>query len=178
MPQIIASISLGLREEYEKASDADWKDSPFEWILRRPSRQRGKIGEQLISGWLAARGLDVTRSPDSDADRLIEGARVEVKFSTRWASGQYVFQQIRNQNYEYLICFGVSPFEVSAWIIRKDQIPFNLIKHQHGGERGRDTWWIGFGPKKVPVWLKSNGGLAAVYKVFSEHGKNARRKRV
>src|SRR3989344_3974479 len=108
--QLLGVISLGLRGDYEKTNAAHWANSPFEWILHRPSRQRGKIGEQLIAGWCAARGFDVIRSPDSDADRIIEGVRVEIKFSTEWENGQYVFQQLRNQNYRFLICIGISPF--------------------------------------------------------------------
>lgn len=80
--QILAVLSVGLRSEYLSRSNSEWVGSPFEWILSRPSRQKGKIGEQLIAGWCAARELNVLRSPDSDADRIIEGHRVEIKFST------------------------------------------------------------------------------------------------
>lgn len=165
--QLLASISLGLRGEYERSNAIRWKDSPFEWILRRPSRQRGKIGEQLIAGWCAARGLDVVRSPDSDADRIIEGARVEIKFSTEWESGQYVFQQIRDQNYRFLICLGISPFDAQAWIFEKRRIPFKKLKHQHGGARGRDTWWIGFKIDAPPAWMVKRGSLTDVYKTLA-----------
>lgn len=170
--ELLASISLGLRGEYEKAGVARWQGSPFEWILHRPSRQRGKIGEQLIAGWCAARGLDVVRSPDSDADRIIEGARVEIKFSTEWENGQYVFQQLRDQNYTFLICLGISPFDAQVWILEKSKIPFEKLKHQHGGERGHDTWWIGFQPGHPPAWMQKRGSLAEVYKVLARLKKN------
>jgi hypothetical protein len=42
---------------------------------------------------------------------LINGHRVEIKFSTLWQEGIYNFQQIRDQNYEYAVCLGISPFE-------------------------------------------------------------------
>jgi len=165
--QLLASISLGLRGEYEKSNSIRWQHSPFEWILHRPSRQRGKIGEQLIAGWCAARGLDVVRPPDSDADRIIEGTRVEIKFSTEWKNGQYVFQQIRDQNYQFLICLGISPFDARAWIFEKKKIPFEKVRHQHGGERGRDTWWIGFKVDNPPTWMGKRGSLTDVYKTLA-----------
>lgn len=165
--ELLASISLGLCGKYVKNDGARWVGSPFEWILRRPSRQRGKIGEQLIAGWCAARGLDVVRSPDSDADRIIEGARVEIKFSTEWENGQYVFQQLRDQNYRFLICLGVSPFDAQVWIFEKSKIPFEKLKHQHGGNRGHDTWWIGFKPGSPPSWMDKRGSLTKVYKVLA-----------
>ncbi len=170
--ELLASIALGLRGEYEKADAARWQGSPFEWILHRPSRQRGKIGEQLIAGWCAARGFDVVRSPDSDADRIIEGERVEIKFSTEWENGQYVFQQLRDQNYKFLICIGISPFDAQIWIFNKKDIPFKKLKHQHGGERGHDTWWIGFKPGNPPEWMNKRGSFVEVYKIFSSLRKN------
>lgn len=165
--QLLASIATGLRPEYEKSFALKWEGSPFAWILHRPSRQRGKIGEQLIAGWCAARGLDVVRSPDSDADRIINGARVEIKFSTEWENGQYVFQQLRDQNYEFLICIGISPFDAQAWIIEKKNIPFESLKNQHGGKRGRDTWWLTFKPESPPAWLGERGSFKDVYAILS-----------
>ena len=143
-----------------------WDVAPFMWIYDKHPDEQEEIGEQLVAGWCAARELNVIRSPDSDADRLIEGHRVEIKFSTRWENGLYTFQQIRDQNYEYLICIGVSPFDAHAWIFRKSEIPFDQLKHQHGGARGRDTWWLQFRPGNPPSWMKSQSGkLSRVYTV-------------
>ncbi|TSC78798.1 MAG: hypothetical protein G01um101425_957 [Candidatus Peregrinibacteria bacterium Gr01-1014_25] len=166
--QILASLSLGLKGEYIRPREDPWAGSPFAWILTRPSRQRGKIGEQLLAGWCAARDLNVLRSGNSDADRVIEGKRVEIKFSTLWQSGSYTFQQIRDQDYDYLICLGICPLDAHAWIFAKRAIPFGKLKHQHGGSRGRDTWWLTFKPDQPPVWLRKGGGrLADVHKILA-----------
>jgi len=94
--QLLASIAATLKADYVREGSADpWAGSPFAWIRTRPSRQVGKIGEQLVSGWCAAKGLDVVASHDSQADRVIAGRRVEIKFSTLWESGSYTFQQLR-----------------------------------------------------------------------------------
>jgi hypothetical protein len=98
---MLATIASTLRGDYvREGPDDPWAESPFAWIRTRPSRQVGKIGEQLVAGWCAAKRLDVTSSGDSEADRVIAGRRVEIKFSTLWKSGAYTFQQIRDQNYE------------------------------------------------------------------------------
>lgn len=167
--ELLAGLSQNLRKEYARDREVPWEGSPFAWILNRPSRQRWKIGEQLIAGWCAMKGLNVMRSPDSDADRVIEGHRVEVKFSTLWKNGIYRFQQIRDQEYEFLICLGVSSFDAHAWMFRKDEIPFKEIEHQHGGSAGRDTWWITVEPNSPPAWMrKQTGRLGGVCKMLAK----------
>ena len=88
--QILASISSTLHRDYIEDED-EWVHSPFGWIKTRPSRQVGKIGEQLVAGWCAAKGLDVTKATSSQHDRVIGGLATEIKFSTRWKNGGYTF---------------------------------------------------------------------------------------
>ena len=115
------------------------------------------------AGWLAARGFNVVRAGDSDTDRIVEGNRVEIKFSTLWANGGYKFQQLRDQRYELAICLGVSPFDAHCWIIPKqDVIRLWKVEHkissQHGGQEGADTAWIDVRVEEHPDWLKQYGG--------------------
>lgn len=160
--RILAGISLALQAEYQ-SENREWEGSPFAWIKTKPSCQVGAIGEKLVAGWLAARGFNVTRSGDSDADRVIENKRVEVKFSTLWANGGYKFQQLRDQRYDLAICLGISPFDAHCWIIPKEDVlrlwkDEHKISSQHGGQEGADTAWIDVRPNDPPAWLKSYGG--------------------
>lgn len=168
--RLLAAIAGALRSDYVREGESDpWADSPFAWIRTLPSRQRGKIGEQLVSGWCAAKGLDVTASGDSEADRVIAGWRVEVKFSTVWASGVFKFQQIRDQNYDYAICLGLSPFDAQSWLISKEALRCYVIGHtpQHAGARGTDTFWLSFPASAPPAWLADCGGtLAKTYELL------------
>jgi len=177
--RIVAGIAAALKADYVKPAKADpWEGSPFAWIRTRPSRQRGKIGEQLVAGWCAAKGLDVVKSPDAQADRIIEGQRVEIKFSTLWESGVYKFQQIRDQNYAYVICLGLMPFDGHCWVISKDLLRRHVIGHapQHMGRRGTDTFWMSFPTASPPRWLSSCGGtLSAAFRILA--GFSSRRTR-
>lgn len=163
--QALAAIAATLEADYA-ADEVLWSGSPFAWIKARPSRQIGAIGERLVAGWLAAKEFNVARSPDSEADRLVEGMRVEVKFSTLWQNGSYKFQQLRDQNYEFAICLGISPFDAHCWILPKPVIMDRWqrrdgIYSQHGGDAGSDTAWLSVSPTSPLPWLKQYGGSLA-----------------
>ncbi len=165
---LLASAANYIKKDLEK-DYAAWKDSPFEWVLKLPAGSKGKLGKHLIYQWCAVKALSVDRSPDSQADMLVNGHRVEVKFSTLWKTGIYKFQQIRNQDYEYAICLGVSPFEAHCWVISKILLQKYVIGHmgQHTGIDGQDTSWLTVDPKKPLEWLlKCGGSLDEAYFVL------------
>jgi lipocalin len=91
---------------------------------------------------------------------LINGHRVEIKFSTLWKTGIYRFQQLRDQNYEYSVCLGISPFEAHCWVISKSILKQYVIGHmgQHTGSSGQETALLPVKPHKPPEWLAPYGG--------------------
>lgn len=157
--RILAAISGTLQADYAQAGES-WVGSPFAWIKLHSSRRRGKIGEQLVAGFLAAKGFDVARVSGSSADRLVNGCRVEIKFSTLWESGVYKFQQIRDQDYSVLLCLGISPFDAHCWAIPKTALrrPLPGFVGQHTGSAGKDTAWLSLNPLAVPDWMNPYGG--------------------
>jgi len=157
--RLLASLSGTLELDYQQEEDP-WFGSPFGWIKRQQSRRRGKIGEQLVAGFLAAKGFDIARPPDSEADLLVNGRRVEVKFSTVWNTGVYKFQQVRDQDYEIMVCLGLCPFDAHCWVIPKTLLRHHVIGTlgQHGGSQGRDTAWMSFPPSQPYEWLRARGG--------------------
>ena len=165
---LLASAASYIRNDFEKNSSG-WSGSPFEWVLKLPSGSKGSLGKRLIKQWCALKELAVDRSPDSDADMLINGHRVEIKFSTLWKAGIYKFQQIRDQNYEYSILLGVSPFEAQCWVVSKAMLRKHVIGHlgQHTGSSGQETAWLTVKPNDPPSWLLECGGtLDQAYKVL------------
>ncbi|WP_420633242.1 hypothetical protein [Candidatus Palauibacter sp.] len=157
----LMSIARDLEKDYLNQEEGDpWAGSPFQWIKSRPSRQVGKIGEQLVAEWCTTKGFDVTASGDSEADRIIVGKRVEIKFSTLWKSGVFKFQQLRDQNYDYAICLGISPFDAQCWAISKTLLHEHVIGKtpQHAGASGTDTFWLSFYREAPPNWLTECGG--------------------
>lgn len=179
--QILAGLSTLLEPEYVKPAEIEmWRGSPFQWIRTRPSRQVGAIGEALVAGWCAAKGFDVARSPDLQADRVVQGHRVEIKCSTLWTDNHiYKFQQIRDQEYEFCFCLGISPFDAHAWLIPKAVLRRNrppALVPQHGGATGRDTKWLSFTAAAPPDWLRPYGGsLSSVADLIRAAGRGSAR---
>ena len=165
--KLLAAIASTLEADYIDAEDP-WAGSPFAWIKTRPSRQIGKIGEQLVAGWCAAKGLAVGAATGSDADRLINGKRMEIKFSTEWKAGGYKFQQIRDQDYQFVVCLGLRPFDAHCWVIPKREA-WNNGQGQHGGRNATDTKWISISPDDPPAWIVPWGGtLGRAFKVLTQ----------
>lgn len=165
---LLAYAASYIKPEFEKDSST-WQGSPFEWALRLPSASKGKLGKRLVYQWCAVKGLSIDSSPDSQADMLINGHRVEIKFSTLWEAGIYKFQQVRDQNYEYAVCLGISPFDAHCWVVSKQILRKHVIGHmgQHTGSAGQETAWFAVKPSSPPEWLSSCGGtLEQAYKVL------------
>lgn len=180
--RLLAGLAATLEPDFVQNTGA-WDGSPFRWIKTSlPSRTVGAVGEALVAGWAAAKGFDVTRTGDSEADRVINGHRVEIKFSTLWASGGYKFQQIRDQEYDFCFCLGVSPFDAHAWFIPKSVLKRYVIGHmgQHSGAGGRETAWLGFDANQPYDWMGSHGGrLSDVASLIQQagQGKSFRRRK-
>lgn len=155
----MSKISTALKANYVKGENDPWADSPFAWIRTLPSRSRGAVGEKLVELWAETIGFEVHRSKDSDADRVINGHRIEIKMSTLWEGGKYKFQQIRNQDYEHCLCIGIAPKYIAAWLLPKEVLLEKVIGHmgQHTGVEGSDTSWIGFDEGKPYDWMEPYG---------------------
>ena len=166
--ELLATAANFIKPEFKKV-DSIWTGSQFEWVLTLPSASKGKLGKRLIYQWCAVKGLSIDSSPDSQADMLINGHRVEIKFSTLWETGLYKFQQVRDQNYEYAVCLGISPFDAHCWVVSKQILRKHVIGHmgQHTGAAGQETAWFAVKPSSPPDWLSSYGGtLEQAYKVL------------
>jgi hypothetical protein len=147
------------RNDFTATEDDPWSSSPYRWLRELQSRTRGKAGEQIITSWLRSEGLTVGRAGSSNSDRRIELTEVEIKMSTRWDSGEYRFQQIRDQEYKFVILLGVSPEQLNVWILPK-KVALKHSTPQHTGKTGAETRWLSFPAAEPPAWLARYGGTS------------------
>ncbi|MCY4145549.1 MAG: hypothetical protein OXE95_11640 [Chloroflexi bacterium] len=169
---LLIAIATDLKPDEDNFEQ--WADSPFGWLkLGIPPARKGKISEEIVARYFAEKGFDVVKSPDREADRIIENVRVEIKFSTLWENGISKFQQLRDQNYNIAICLGISPFDAHCWVLPKETIMCNWgnvpgLGGQHGGSDATDTAWLEVCPTRVHDWLSPYGGtLSQAIEVFA-----------
>lgn len=157
--QAIVDIASSIRAGYP-SDNTDWRESPFSWLKLAASATKGAVGKRLIERWCMTRGLRVAARPDRGCDRVIEGVRVAIKISMLGTEGTYIFEQIRDRNYELIVFLGLSPCTAHCWVIPKE-IVWEHTEPQHGAE----THWIpGLDPQNVPPWMTEYGGsLAEAY---------------
>ncbi|MBV6396208.1 MAG: hypothetical protein HFACDABA_01802 [Anaerolineales bacterium] len=162
--QLLASAASYYRLEIE-SSDVEWENSPFNWVLDLPPAAKGKIGRNLITTWFASRGFSIKQGTGKDSFLTVNGYRCATKFSTLWSGGFYKFQQIRDEDYDFLICLGISPFESHCWVFRKSYV-LQHATYQHRGAKGSE-YWLSINPETPPDWARNHGGiLASTYSVF------------
>ncbi|HSO12133.1 MAG TPA: hypothetical protein VLT51_07145, partial [Anaerolineales bacterium] len=169
---MLAATANYLQNDLDKKLEDDidlWKNSPFEWTLKLPPARKGKLGSDLITVWLASKGIHIDTTKDAATTVIINNQKVSLKFSTLWANGIYKFQQIGSARYDFVICFGISPFAAHCWVVSKKILRKNVIGHlgQHTGSTGQDTAWFAVNPNSPPDWLSPCGGtLEQAYKVL------------
>lgn len=138
----------------------DWEGSPFEWLLAVAPGTRGKVGRELVAQWATRSGFRVERFSDDNQHYLqIGDFVVQVKMSMLWKSGIYRFQQIRDRNYDYCLCLGISPQDIHMWLIPKDALYDHVIgvRGQHTGSDSVETYWFDAGPDAAEHWLEPFG---------------------
>lgn len=162
---ILETIAANLVAEYPETQA--WSDSSFNWIRTLPPASKGAIGRNLASGLLQQYGLTVTARRGL---LRVNGLRISVKTSLMWGAGTIKFQNIRDTNFDFVLCLGIYPHKAYGWLAPKNEIwADGRIRSDRPGvtkqHKGADAW-IDVDPDSVQGWLKPYGGtIDAMIKV-------------
>ena len=154
---IFCELGADLELEFARPLDADWAKSPFGWLRTINSRAKGAVGERLMCGWAREMGIFVGPPANSDHDRRFDGVPVEIKMSLLWDGGAFVFQQIRDQDYDVACLLGIGPANVQLWAVPKAVLWANA-QGQHTGFDAQETRWLRFQADDPPAWIQPYGG--------------------
>lgn len=151
----LCALASTTEARFTSADDAAWAVSPFGWVKRLPTVTRGKAAAALVSALLGEAGAVVGARTSADHDFTVNGRRVRLKLSTRWASGEYNFQQLKDGPYDVLMLLGLSPDRAHLWAVSRQDAMTNLDPERNGAA------WLTFTPDTQPGWLMSAGDLDA-----------------
>lgn len=144
-PQDIQTFSSHTLAKLEREVDP-YQDSEFLVYKQMSSKKKGKYFELIVEEFLRAKGYIVSKSLNSDHDRVVNGKKLEIKGSLLWGTGTHFrWQQIRtNQDYD-IICFvAIYPDKIelfgSTKEIVKEKLEIqdeqgNWVYNQHGGKK-------------------------------------------
>lgn len=113
--------------------------SIFESLRNGHPHQRGGVGQDLVVMLCDQCGLSVQRI-SKDGDVNIEGINAEVKTAFQGEDYSFTINQLRPQEYKYVIIVAFTPNEVQIFTVPKDII----LNHkrtggQHGGRSASET---------------------------------------
>ena len=127
----------------------------------------GAHGRRELLIFLSKHGFQVgKKAGEGHYHAMINDKKVVIKISTIWKGGKsYVFQQIKDGDWDYLLCFGISSTEDNLWIMSREDI--YTIPGQHTGMGAKETKWIHISPEEIkPDYLKGGTlgeGLEAIH---------------
>ena len=127
-------------------NDDPYKDSPFRVYKEMSSKKKGKYFELIVEEYLKKNGYTVTKSSNSDHDRIVNSKKLEIKGSMLWGEGTHFrWQQIRtNQDYDIMCFVAIYPDRIELHGATKEVVKSQVevqnekgewVYNQHGGKR-------------------------------------------
>lgn len=148
--EALVKIYNTLKHKYMNERKFAWENSPFaELIPTFGIKDTGIIGEAMIFALMELYGISVKTAlvNNDDYDLMINGKRIEIKFATQSKVGVFTANQIRDQNYDYMLIIGLSPNNITYWLFDKAKA-WEIGSFQHGKSEIKDTKIITVTPTK------------------------------
>ena len=145
----------GMLKKYILENTIDpWKGTPFEGYVAMAAKQKGEFGERFVSKIFSGRGYTVERAHSATAgyDRLINGLKVEIKFSIAYRNKKnngvqedtFILNHVsKAKDWERLLFCGINPKENNIrllWFTNSDFTNYitsggSLFNMQQGGKK-------------------------------------------
>lgn len=144
----LGELAVEMKETYISPRKQEWSNSPFSFLIPEMTiKDIGKFGEALLIRFGQEQGYNICSAEiNNDVfDVWLNDIPVEVKFATQAESGSFIANQIRDQAYQYVIVFALTPTEVVYWVFTKDEA-WSLGSWQHGTNEVKDTKMLSLRP--------------------------------
>ena len=144
-----------LQEFISQNLDDPWKDTCFEGYVYLSPKQKGEFGERFFEKYFLAKGHEVQRAATAtdSYDRLIDGLKVEMKFSLATRNKKdkgvkpdnFIINHVsKGKNFDRLVFCCINGQDQSQWTIKwlthadfvahVENKETSLFRHQQGGQ--------------------------------------------
>jgi hypothetical protein len=130
-----------------------WIGNPLEGYVHIDNGNKGKFGEMFVEKYMTLLGYQVDERTDPGHDRVIDGMKIEIKFSLANRhkgipkKDLYLINHISvDKDWDRLIFFGINPvynesrfffFDKSDFVENLDHLKREkIVYHQQSGNRG------------------------------------------
>jgi hypothetical protein len=167
--KLLADLSKTLSNNYpadlKTPEDLAWERSPFDWIRKKASSTKGRIGRDFVAALLQSAGF---KSYRKGVSLEVNGKIVQIKTSFKWGAGEFKFEQFRDNGYDFVFCLGLHPDSSYGWLIPKEELIVDGFMQdregltaQHGGQKQAEDLedlWLTVNPSNAQDWLTRYGG--------------------
>ena len=146
-------VTSDLRNYIKENQGDPWAGTPVEGYVTIENGQKGEFGEMFVENYMRHLGYTVEKRTDVGHDRIIDGKKVEIKFSiANKVKGvprkdRYLINHISlSKDWGRLIFFGINPVYEESRFLFFDKEDFEnniqnlkdkkIISHQQSGNRG------------------------------------------
>jgi hypothetical protein len=116
-----------------------FEKSPFRSITQGNPHERGAFGVRIVNGIAANMGFVIEKSGSgSQSDTRINGINTEIKTAFQKEDGKFILNQIRDQDYDFVVTIVIEPQNVHIFTVPK-LIMLSHCTGQHSGKNTKDT---------------------------------------
>ena len=137
-----------------------WIGTPFEGYKYLDSKQKGNFGENFVESYFKSVGSKVTPADNAGHDRIVDGVKVEVKFSLAHSDNKkkiikdntFTMNHVSaDKDWEVLVFFGINPDIQESYtrVLTKSQFrnilsskDQKLFSRQQGGKKIENDDWM------------------------------------
>ncbi len=130
-------------KDFGLSSNNLWEGTPFEKYYQTGAKQKGALGELIVTSFLKNKGFSIEKSTDLGHDRIVNGWKTEIKFSCatkRNFDFLFTFNHISFcKDWDRIIFCGING-DLEArivWFSKEDMkilLQEGLLKHQQAGK--------------------------------------------
>lgn len=152
---LVAQLAHVAALEAQDKAAPEWANSQFAPLRNLRSVPKSRAVRDVAGHWLTSIGIPATPYDASGNTALLlpEERVVAVKCSTRWREGSYHFQHLRDWGFQAALLLGISPQEMHAWLVPRDELLAHAVM-----QRGHHARMLIFHAERVPGWLRRYGG--------------------